>query len=303
MRVGFIGLGMMGIGMAANLLRAGHEVTVYNRTAAKAQALAAQGAHVAGSIAEACRGEAVITMLADDAALSGVVLGEGGVAQSLPAGAIHISMSTVGVATTEALAARHAAAGQRFVAAPVFGRPDAAAAGKLFIVAAGAPQAVSACQGLFDAMGQRTFEFGEQPAAASLVKISGNFLIAATIEALGEAFALIEKGGIAPQAYYEMLTQTLFTAPVHKGYGAAIAARRFEPPGFAAPLGFKDVRLAQAAAEELRVPMPLAGLLRERFVALLAQPGGERLDWAGISQVSARDAGLPLSTPGAVKGP
>ena len=293
MRVGFIGLGMMGSGMAANLLKAGHEVVVYNRTRPKAEALAAQGARIAGSIAEACQGDALITMVADDAALEGVVLGDGGAAQSLASGAVHISMSTVAVATTEALAARHAAAGQRFIAAPVFGRPEAAAAGKLFIIAAGPDETISACQGLFDAMGQRTFRFGERPAAASLVKLSGNFLIAATIEAFGEAFALIEKGGIPRQAYLEMLTETLFTAPVHKGYGGAIAARRFEPAGFAAPLGFKDVRLTQAAAQDLRVPMPLASLLRERFLALLAQEGSEGLDWAAISQVSARDAGLP----------
>lgn len=293
MRVGFIGLGLMGSGMAANLVKAGHEVVVYNRTPAKADALAAQGARKAAQIGEACQGEALITMLADDAALESVVLGEGGAAQSLAPGAIHISMSTVAVATTEALAARHATAGQRFIAAPVFGRPDAAAAGKLFIVAAGPEDTINDCQGLFDAMGQRTFRFGERPAAASLVKLSGNFLIAATIEALGEAFALIEKGGIERQAYLEMLTSTLFTAPVHKGYGGAIAARRFEPAGFAAPLGFKDVRLTQAAAQDLRVPMPLAGLLRERFLALLAQQGSEKLDWAAISQVSARDAGLP----------
>jgi 3-hydroxyisobutyrate dehydrogenase-like beta-hydroxyacid dehydrogenase len=293
MRAGFIGLGMMGSGMAANLLRAGHEVTVYNRTPGKVTALAAQGARAAGSIAEACQGEAVLTMLADDAALEAVMAGEGGVLASLAPGAIHVSMSTVGTATTERLAARHAAAGQRFIAAPVFGRPEAAAAGELFILAAGPDETISVCQGLFDAMGQRTYRFGEHPASASLVKLSGNFLIAATIEAFGEAFALIEKAGVSREAYLEMLTGTLFTAPLHKGYGGAVAAGRFAPPGFAAPLGFKDVRLTQAAAEELRVPMPLAGLLRERFLALLAQPGGEQLDWAAISQVSRRDAGLP----------
>jgi 3-hydroxyisobutyrate dehydrogenase-like beta-hydroxyacid dehydrogenase len=292
MQVGFIGLGQMGSGMAANLLGAGHEVTVYNRTRLRADALLRQGARAAADIAEACRGEAVITMLADDAALESVVLGEGGVLASLAPGAIHLSMSTVSVATTERLASRHAAAQQRFCAAPVFGRPEAAAAGKLFIIAAGPAATLDACQPLLSAMGQRTYRFGEEPQAASLVKLSGNFLIAATIEALGEAFALIEKGGIGRDAYLQMLTETLFTAPVHKGYGAAIAGRTFEPAGFAAPLGLKDVRLAQAAAESLRVPMPLAGLLRDRFLALLAQEGGERLDWAAISQISAREAGL-----------
>jgi 3-hydroxyisobutyrate dehydrogenase-like beta-hydroxyacid dehydrogenase len=292
MRLGFIGLGQMGLGMAGNLLKAGHEVTVYNRTPARAEALAQQGAHVAQSIAQACQDEAVITMLSDDAALESVVLGAGGVEDSLPPGAIHVSMSTVGMATTGNLAARHAARQQRFVAAPVFGRPEAAAAARLFIMAAGPAETVSACQPLFEAMGQRTVHCGEQPALASVVKLSGNFLLAATIEAFGEAFALAEKAGIPREAYLEMLTGTLFTAPIHKNYGAAIAARAFRPAGFAAPLALKDVRLAQAAAETLRVPMPMAGLLRDRFLALLAQEGTEQLDWAAISQVSARDAGL-----------
>lgn len=293
MRVGFIGLGRMGSGMAANLLKAGHEVTVYNRTASRTEGLVKQGARAAATLAQAAGGEAVITMLADDAAVESAVLGQGGVRDTLTPGAVHISMSTIGVATSERLAAAHREARQRYVCAPVFGRPDAAAAGKLFIVAAGEAAAIAASQPLLNAMGQRTFLFGEQPEAASLVKLSGNFLIAATIEALGEAFALVTKGGVDRQAYLEMLTSTLFTAPVHRTYGQAIAEQRFEPAGFVAPLGFKDVRLAQAAAESLRVPMPLASLLRDRFLALLAQPGSEPLDWSAISQVTARDAGLP----------
>lgn len=292
MQVGFIGLGRMGGGMAANLLKAGHEVTVYNRSPGKADALLKDGARAAGSIAEACRGEALITMLADDAAVEGVVLGAGGALASLRPGAIHISMSTIGVATVEQLAAAHGKAQQRFISAPVFGRPEAAAAGKLFIVAAGNADTIAACQPLFAAMGQRTFVFGEAPSAANLVKLSGNFLIAATIEALGEAFALVSKAGIDRRAYLEMLTGTLFTAPLYKTYGQAIAEQQFEPAGFAAPLGFKDVRLGQAAAETLRVPLPLASLLRDRFLALLAQEGADELDWSAISQVSARDAGL-----------
>ena len=292
MQVGFIGLGRMGSGMAANLLRAGHAVTVYNRSADKADGLVQQGAVRAGSIAEACQGEALITMLADDAAVEGVVMGPGGVLGSLRAGAIHISMSTVSVACSERLAGAHAAAQQRFVAAPVFGRPDAAAAGRLFIVAAGQTDALAACQPLLEAMGQRVFPFGEQPAAANLVKLSGNFLIAATLEALGEAIALVAKQGVDRRAYLEMLTSSLFTAPFYKAYGQAIVEQKFEPAGFTAPLGFKDVRLVQAAAEGLRVPMPLASLLRDRFLTLLAVDGAEQLDWAAITQVIARDAGL-----------
>jgi 3-hydroxyisobutyrate dehydrogenase-like beta-hydroxyacid dehydrogenase len=291
MKVGFIGLGHMGAGMAANLLRAGHTVTVYNRTPGKAQALVEQGAHAAARVADACRGEAVITMLADDAALESVVFDDKGVIGGLGQGAIHMSMSTISVALSERLAAAHADASQRFVAAPVFGRPDVAAAAKLFIVAAGAPDAVDACSPLFEALGQKTFSVGDKPPAANLVKLSGNFLLASVIEALGEAMALVGKAGIDRRHYLDLLTTTLFTAPAYKTYGGLIAEERFEPAGFAARLGYKDVRLALAAAENLRVPMPLGSLLRDRFLTLLAQ-GGEDLDWSGIGQLAATDAGL-----------
>ena len=290
MKVGFIGLGHMGAGMAGNLLRAGHEVTVYNRTPGKERALVEQGAHTAGLVADACQGEAVMTMLADDGAVEGVVFGDQGVIGSLGPGAIHLSMSTISVALSERLAGAHAKAGQRFVAAPVFGRPDVAAAGKLFIVAAGAPDAVTACSPLFEALGQKTFSVGDEPQAANLVKLSGNFLLASVIEALGEAMALVGKAGIDRRQYLELLTSTLFTAPVYKTYGSLIAEEKFEPAGFAAPLGYKDIRLTLAAADSLRVPMPVASLLRDRFLTLLAQ-GGEALDWSGIGQLAARDAG------------
>ena len=290
MKVGFIGLGHMGAGMAANLLRAGHEVTVYNRMPGKERALTEQGAHAAGLVADACQGEAVMTMLADDGAVEGVVFGDQGVIGSLGPGAIHLSMSTISVALSERLAGAHAKAGQRFVAAPVFGRPDVAAAGKLFIVAAGAPDAVTACSPLFEALGQKTFSVGDEPQAANLVKLSGNFLLASVIEALGEAMALVGKAGIDRRQYLELLTSTLFTAPVYKTYGSLIAEEKFEPAGFAAPLGYKDIRLTLAAADSLRVPMPVASLLRDRFLTLLAQ-GGEALDWSGIGQLAARDAG------------
>jgi 3-hydroxyisobutyrate dehydrogenase-like beta-hydroxyacid dehydrogenase len=290
MKVGFIGLGHMGAGMAANLLRAGHEVTVYNRTLGKEQALVEWGAHAAGRVADACQGEAVVTMLADDRAVEGVVLGDQGVIGSLGPGAIHLSMSTISVALSETLARAHAKAGQRFVAAPVFGRPDVAAAGKLFIVAAGAPDAFTACSPLLEALGQKTFSVGDEPQAANLVKLSGNFLLASVIEGLGEAMALVGKAGVDRHQYLELLTSTLFTAPIYKTYGGLIAEGKFEPAGFAAPLGYKDICLTLAAADSLRVPMPVASLLRDRFLTLLAQ-GGEALDWAGIGQLAARDAG------------
>ncbi|MBN8949486.1 MULTISPECIES: NAD(P)-dependent oxidoreductase [unclassified Rhizobium] len=291
MKVGFIGLGQMGSAMAVNLIKAGHEVTVYNRSRDKAEALVGEGAKVAGTVAEACTGDAVFTMLAHDDALSAVVHGDGGVLASLGKGAVHISASTISVATSERLTREHAAAGQRFVAAPVFGRPEAAAAAKLFVVAAGVPNAVQSVTPLFDAIGQRTFVVGEEPKAANLVKLSGNFLIAAVIESLGEAMALVEKGGVDRHAYLELLTSTLFSAPVYKTYGGLIADRKFQPAGFTAPLGQKDIRLALAAGEALNVPLPLASLLRDRFLNLLAH-GGEELDWSAIGALAAKDAGL-----------
>ena len=280
--------------MAANLLAGGHEVTVYNRTPTKARALVERGAHAVARVADACRGDAVVTMLADDAALESVVFGGDGVVANLGAGAIHVSMSTISVAMSKRLAATHADARQRFVAAPVFGRPEAAAAAKLFILAAGAPDAVDACSPLLEAMGQKTFRFGDEPSAANLVKLTGNFLIASAIEALGEAMALVGKAGVDRGQYLDLLTSTLFTAPVYKTYGGMIAEQKFEPAGFAAALGGKDIRLTLAAAETLRVPMPLASLLRDRFLTLFAH-GGEALDWSAIAQLAAIDASQDAS--------
>jgi 3-hydroxyisobutyrate dehydrogenase-like beta-hydroxyacid dehydrogenase len=292
MKAGFIGLGNMGGAMAASMLRAGHALVVYNRSPERTRPLVASGATLASQVPDACKDvAAVFTMLADDAAVEAVAFGDSGIVRHLPKGAVHVSSSTISVQLAQRLAAAHASAGQRFVAAPVFGRPDAAAAGKLFVVAAGEPQAISSVEPLLQAIGQRTFVIGEAPAAANLVKLSGNFLIAAVIETLGEALALIDKGGIDRHRYLEILTSTLFAAPVYKTYGALIAERRFEPAGFASPLGAKDLRLALAAAESLHVPMPVASLLRDRFLRLLAN-GGERLDWAAVGLLSAQDAGV-----------
>jgi len=224
MQVGFIGIGRMGSGMAANLLAAGHELTVYNRSPAKTETLIGKGAKLAGTPGEAARGNVVITMLADDRAVEQVVFGKGGILDTLPRGAIHLSMSTISYALDERLAAAHRDKGQDFVAAPVFGRPDAAAAGKLFIVAAGKPEAVTRCQTLLDALGQRTFIVSEAAATANLVKLSGNFLIAAVIEGLGEAVTLVSKAGVDRAQYVDLLTSTLFGAPVYKTYGALMAA-------------------------------------------------------------------------------
>jgi len=289
MKTGFIGLGRMGAAMAANLLKAGHDVTVFNRSPEKSRPLRDLGATQAASIAGACTSEAVITMLADDAAVANAALSDEGIVKKLRQGAIHISMSTISVALSKELAQAHARAGQRFVSAPVFGRPEAAAAAKLFIVAAGDPAAVGACQPLFDAMGQRTLSIGAEPSAANLVKLSGNFLFASAIEALGEAVALVGKAGIDRHAFVDLLASTIFPAPAYKTYGNLIADNEFQPARFAAPLGFKDIRLTLAAAESLRVPMPLGSLLHDRFLRLLAQ-GGDELDWAAIGGLAAQDA-------------
>ena len=292
MKTGFIGLGHMGSAMARNLVLAGHEVTVFNRTPGRSGALVKLGAHEATDIAGTCHGEVVITMLADDVAVTDTVLGTDGVLANLAPGAIHVSMSTISVALSRRLAQAHRQAGQRYVAATVMGRPDIAAAAKLFILAAGDPAAVEACQPLFDALGQKTSNIGQDPAAANLVKLTGNFLQAAVIEALGEAVALVGKAGIDRRAYVEVLTSTIFTAPAYKIFGPLIAEGKFEPAAFAAPLGYKDIRLTLAEAENLRVPMPLAGLLHDRFLRLFAQ-GGDKLDWSAIGGLATQDASAP----------
>ena len=295
MNIGFIGLGNMGSGMAANLLRARHDVTAYNRTPAKVQTLVDQGARAARQISDACHGDAVITMLADDHAVEAVVFGDGGILANLSKRAIHISMSTISIALSERMAEAHAKAGQRYLSAPVFGRPEAAAAAKLFVAVAGESNAVNDCLPLFEAIGQKTFCFGERAPSANLVKLSANFLIGSVIESLGEAMALVGKGGVDLGAYIEFLTSSLFNAPVYRTYGGLIVERKFEPAGFAAPLGHKDIHLALEAADALRVPMPLASLLHNRLLALMAKRG-DTIDWSAISQLAAEDAGYSKGT-------
>jgi 3-hydroxyisobutyrate dehydrogenase-like beta-hydroxyacid dehydrogenase len=246
-------------------------------------------------VAETCGGDIVITMLANDEAVSAVTFGDDGIVASLRPGATHVSSSTISVALSERLTAAHAEAGQRFVAAPVFGRPEAAAAAKLFVVAAGAADVVQPLLPVFDAIGQRTFVVSDEPKAASLVKLSGNFLIASVIESLGEAMALVAKAGVDKNDYLEILTSTLFGAPVYKTYGGMIARDEFEPAGFAAELGQKDIRLVLAAGETLQVPLPIASLLRDRFLTLLAN-GGANLDWSAVGALSAWETGGPSPT-------
>jgi 3-hydroxyisobutyrate dehydrogenase-like beta-hydroxyacid dehydrogenase len=291
MDVGFIGLGQMGQPIALNLIKAGHRVAVYNRTRAKAEALASERVEIAGSVADAASRPILITMLADDHAVEEIFFGHGKGLPALGQGAVHISMSTISVALSERLTEAHRKAGQAYVAAPVFGRPEAASAAKLFVVAAGPEATLAKCQPLFDAIGQRTFVIGDKPPAANLVKLSGNFLIAAMIESLGEAVALVRKGGVDPHRYVEILTSTLFSAPAYKTYGAIIANEQYEPAGFKMTLGLKDIRLALAAADALAAPMPVASLVHDHFLAGVAQGAGDS-DWAGLARLAAQSAGL-----------
>lgn len=293
MRVGFVGLGNMGSAMASNLLKAGHEVTVYNRSPEKARALEKEGAKVAATLFDACLGDAVFSMLSDDLAVESVALADEGIVNSLPQGGIHISCSTISIKLSETLTEAHEKRGQHLISAPVFGRPEAAQAKKLFVLAAGKSAEIAKIRSLLDAIGQKTFVISEIPHHANLVKLSGNFLIASVIESMGEAVALIQKGGVDPQLYLEVMTSTLFDAPVYKTYGGLIVNQKFSPAGFKSPLGKKDIGLALEAAEKLHVPLPIASLLRDRLLTLIAQ-GGEDLDWSAISKISAQEAGLSL---------
>jgi 3-hydroxyisobutyrate dehydrogenase-like beta-hydroxyacid dehydrogenase len=292
MKVGFIGLGNMGAAMAANLLRAGHEVAVWNRSARKADPLVGLGAVVAPTPkAASAEREAVITMLADDAALDGVLGGPDGLMEGLRRGAMHLSMSTIAVATADRLAGLHGERGQRLLCAPVFGRPEAAAAAKLSIVAGGKKADFEAAKPLFDALAQRVFHIGETPSSANLVKLCGNFMILASIETMAEAMALAQKGGVAKKQLLEVLTGTLFDAPVYRNYGAALVEERFKPAGFAAPLGLKDMRLAGQSAEQLRVPMPVLNVLRDHLLQTIGTEG-EDVDWSAIARTVAKNSGL-----------
>jgi 3-hydroxyisobutyrate dehydrogenase-like beta-hydroxyacid dehydrogenase len=292
MKIAFHGLGNMGLPMARNLLRANHDVTVWNRTLSKADELRAENGKVADSVASATRGaEYVITMMADDAAVSSAALELGGVVEALAPGGVHISMSTISVALSKRLAAEHAERGQHYVAAPVFGRPEAASAAKLFIAAAGEPSVLARCQPIFDVLGQRTFIIGPAPEMANVVKLSGNFLIFSIIQSLGEAIALTRKYGIDPHEYVEFLTGSLFNAPVFKTYGGIIAEERYQPAGFRMRLGLKDIRLVMAAAEAKDVPMPCASLVHNGVLAALGH-GMEDLDWSAIARLAAENAGL-----------
>ena len=287
MDVGFIGLGRMGRAMAGRLIEAGHTVRVWNRSPGAAQEIA--GATPVASAAEAFAGDAAVTMLSDDAALRSVIV-EGGLLDGAGRPALHLSMSTISVALAQELAAVHARAGIAYVGAPVFGRPDAAAAGALNIVAAGDAEAIERAGPLFEAMGTKTWRFGTEPHQANAVKLAGNFMLVSAIEAMGEAASFAEAHGVPAADLLTMLTGTLFASPVYKGYGASIAASRYEPPGFGLRLGAKDIGLVLRAAEAANVPMPFAGVLRDNLIDAIAHGDGDK-DLAALATVAARRSG------------
>jgi 3-hydroxyisobutyrate dehydrogenase-like beta-hydroxyacid dehydrogenase len=292
MKIGFVGLGPMGEPMAMRLLQAGHALTVFNRTASRAGALVEAGARRATTPAEAAGdAEIVFTMVANDEAAEHLVLGPDGIATTLGQGCVHVSSSTISPALSTRFEQAHRDHGQLYVAATVLGRPPAAQAGELFIVQAGSTAARARIGDALAQLGQRIFDLGEDPAQSNLVKLSLNFMIFSTIEQMSEMFALNEKGGVLPAVLFEILTNSFFTAPVHKNYGKLIIERRFDPPGGSVPLAAKDTRLLLGAAEALSVPVPMASLLRDRFLAMLANDEGG-LDFAALSERARHDAGL-----------
>ena len=291
MNITYIGLGRMGAGIAANLLRAGFSVTVYNRSHEKTVALAAAGAKVADSPAEASAyADVVMSMLADDQATEDVTFGDKGIEAGLKPGAVHVANSTISTALARRLASEHGKRGQGYLSVPVFGRPDAAEAKRLIVAAAGPAELVERFRPLFDAIGRRTFVVGSEPWQANALKLCGNFMIASMMEAFGEAFATMRKAEVDQHLFLDIMNE-LFGSPVYKGYGTARAYETFEPAGFAMRLGLKDMRLVLQVAQEVAAPMPLASLLHDHFLAGVAQGNGE-IDWCGIARVMAKNAGL-----------
>lgn len=290
--VAFLGLGGMGLAMAENLLQAGYKLRVWNRTAEKAAPLVERGAILADSPAAATEpGGIAVTMLADDAALESVTLGPDGLAARLGAGGVHLSMSTVSPPLTKRLAEEHARCGGALVASPVLGKPDAAAARKLFVISAGDAAAQARVRPLQEALGQGVRDFGADPAAASVVKLAVNFLFGAAIEAMAEAFTLAEKQGVPPGKLFELISTTMFACPPYQGYGAMIASGDFLPVGGRPSLLRKDFALILDAARAAAVPMPVAALVYDRLTATVAK-GRDDTDWTGFAREVREAAGL-----------
>jgi 3-hydroxyisobutyrate dehydrogenase-like beta-hydroxyacid dehydrogenase len=291
-RIGFIGLGVMGRAMALRLLREGHALRVYNRTPERSHELGHEGATPASQpAATAAHGGVVVTMVSDDHALKEVTLGTEGLLGRLGEGGVHLSMSTVSPQLSRELSELHAGAGEHYVAAPVFGRPPAAEAGQLWICFSGSATARQRVRPLLALLGRELFEFGDDPGAANVVKLAGNFLIITATEAMAEAFSLAEKNGIERRAVHDFVSSTLFACPIYRNYGLAVAEHRYEPPGFGLPLGLKDIWLALQTAHRSGVPMPLAGVVHDRLLASVSK-GRSHLDVAGLAVEASEAAGL-----------
>jgi len=290
MKVGFLGVGRMGKAMAANLLKAGHEVRAWDKATAPVRELEKVGATAAAGARDVLGGDALISMLPNDDALRDVFISGDLLAHGGPS-TVSVNMGTVSLDCVDELVAAHAAHGIPYVAATVFGRPDVAAAAKLSIMAAGEAQAIDRVQPLFDAMGQRTWRVGSEPRHANIAKIAGNLMVACAIEALAEAAALLRKYEMSAPDVLDVIVTSLFDVPVYQGYARAIAHQEYEPPGFDLALGLKDVRLALKAGERAQVPLPFASVLGDTFMDAIAN-GDAHKDWAAIARVAARRAGL-----------
>lgn len=290
MDIGVIGLGAMGSGIAANLVKAGYSVVVWNRSSGPVETLTALGAVAAASPVDAFQGEATVTMLADDPAVRHIIL-DSGALERARSGLVHIVSATISVALSQELERRHADLGLGYVAAPVLGRPDVAEQGQLNVLVAGDDAAIAKAQPLLDVIGKRTWRVGEAPHQANVAKLQVNFMIAAAIETMAEAFTVAEKSGVNPSFMYELITETLFSVPAYKTYGQFIVDQQFQPAKFKLKLGLKDIRVALAAGEAVDAPSPLAALLRDNFIDAIAH-GGADLDWAGLATVARRRAGL-----------
>jgi len=291
MKIGFIGLGNMGSAIAGNLLKAGHQLTVWNRSPAAVTELAARGAVAAKAPIEALKGELLFSMLANDDALREVGLDGALLGQAAP-GLVHVNLATISVDLAHELAEAHAARGIGYVAAPVFGRPEAAAAKKLIVIAAGTDKDIARARPALEAIGQRLTVVGSIPEQANLFKIAGNFMLAAAIETMGEAIALLRKGGVDPALFIEVMTTSLFASPAYQGYGAIIVGQKYEPAGFKLRLGKKDLGLALDAGDRLQVTLPLASLIHDHFIEAMASGFGDK-DWAALAGLAATKAGLP----------
>ncbi|OUJ74479.1 NAD(P)-dependent oxidoreductase [Hymenobacter crusticola] len=291
-QIAFLGLGNMGVAMATNLLRAGHSLSVYNRTTSKADSLKALGATVAATPAEAAQDASIVfTMVTDDAALDTITTGPDGLLSGLAPGAVHVSCSTVAPDTNRRLAAAHQQRGSVLVAMPVFGKPDAAEASKLWLATAGPTGAKEKLHPFLDPLGQGVYDFGEDPGAANLVKLCGNFMLGAAIEAMAEAYTLAQKSGLERQQVHEFFSNTLFNCPVYKNYGQLIASQHYQPVGAEPRIIRKDLKLVLHEAQEQIVPMPFATIIFDQLSATVAR-GRDNIDWAGFAQLAADNAGL-----------